>query len=1081
MKIFTYLLWLFLLLVVLAVGFVLWLLFVQSGRDFLVRQVNGYTSQLATPVVLGRIEGNVFRDFTLDSLTVADGYGVWLTVDKARLVWTPLALLDGTRPFERLDVAKVGMVRLPSIITPQVEETPEEHAVNPLEYLVYVPKELVVEDAVVEAAVTGMRHRLRAEISSLGVTQGVSVSTLEGPVTSVSGTVTLGKVDAVSVDMVVQEAPKGLLGGLLKLPGDAGISATLVGGLEQQMVRVALADVTAGQSRMVVRGEGTLDGDGVSGTVSVRSGDLSEWQRLTGMPLRGAVQAAADVRGNLGALGLNVLVSETSVWVSGTGVTGLGGHVSGTVNVKDAVLPFAADVAAHGNLNGVAEGVYPLTVAATANGTQAVFDVSGTAAMARKGERADVRVGAHVEVSPLAVAGTVDGRWVKGRTTFTANGKGSGNLVKVVLDALRIEGPGTVVSASGVVDMDKLVADGSALVKVRDLGAVAGMVGVNLKGSVDANVVAKNVNGVQQADAAVQAFHVDYAPYRAVLKQPARLVWDGTTGSLSPFVLETMGGTVRAQGRLSEARVDAMVDVRGVDVRQLLDNDVVEGVLNVSVRATGNPAAPVVTADGSMDGKSGAYPLSMKAQGDWRGERLSLKVSSKSGDITGADATVVLGGKLSLLPFEMGIGPASTLRGNVSLNTDLKMLNPLLWTSRQVVEGHVNGQATLGGTLDAPQVNGRFVLANGRYDQSTSGVCLRGVAAEVIASRDLVEIKSLTSQDKDKGLLQGSGRLSLQGDMPLAANIDLQDLQLFCGGLATGKVSGKVGVQGLLYDHTVRGDLLVGPLAVQLPGASRDTDIPQLEVVRVKADDGKESRPVLTHLDINVDAPQQVYVRGRGMDAEFGGKIAVSGLATDPVLRGDLTALRGRFTLLDRVLQLADTKVHFEGPMPPSPYLDVKATTTAQGTTINLTVTGSAMKPVLGLTSDPALPQDEVLALLLFGRRLSNISPFEALKLAQATRVLAGLDGGEPTILEKARRTLGVDTLDIGTGQEAGDVTVTTGKYLTDKVYLSVQQGVEPEDREFKTELELTPSVNGNTTVDGEGNQSFGLEWKKDY
>lgn len=167
--------------------------------------------------------------------------------------------------------------------------------------------------------------------------------------------------------------------------------------------------------------------------------------------------------------------------------------------------------------------------------------------------------------------------------------------------------------------------------------------------------------------------------------------------------------------------------------------------------------------------------------------------------------------------------------------------------------------------------------------------------------------------------------------------------------------------------------------------------------------------------------------------------------------------------------------------MPPSPYLAVKATTTAQGTEITLNVTGTAAKPQLALTSNPSLPQDEVLALLLFGRKLANISPFEAIKLAQATRVLAGLDGGEPGILDKARQTLGVDTLDIGSGGDDGDVTVTTGKYLTDDVYVSVEQGAEPEDRLLKTEVELTPSISGNTTVDGVGNQSIGIEWKRDY
>lgn len=78
------------------------------------------------------------------------------------------------------------------------------------------------------------------------------------------------------------------------------------------------------------------------------------------------------------------------------------------------------------------------------------------------------------------------------------------------------------------------------------------------------------------------------------------------------------------------------------------------------------------------------------------------------------------------------------------------------------------------------------------------------------------------------------------------------------------------------------------------------------------------------------------------------------------------------------------------------------------------------------------------------------------------------------------RNTLGLDTLDVGTDDE-NNVSVTTGKYITDRVFVGVTQGATPEDREIVTEIELTPSVSGTTSVDGVGNQSVGAQWKRDY
>lgn len=42
-------------------------------------------------------------------------------------------------------------------------------------------------------------------------------------------------------------------------------------------------------------------------------------------------------------------------------------------------------------------------------------------------------------------------------------------------------------------------------------------------------------------------------------------------------------------------------------------------------------------------------------------------------------------------------------------------------------------------------------------------------------------------------------------------------------------------------------------------------------------------------------------------------------------------------------------------------------------------------------------------------------------------------------------------------------------------------QGAKPEDREVVTEITLTPSISGKTSVDSVGKQSLGVEWKRDY
>ncbi len=1078
MRVVKWLVLVMLVLLAVAGGAVAWMLFSQSGRDWLVAQVNGVTSTLETPVTLGRLEGNPLRDVRLASLTVGDAQGVWLSVDGVRLVWRPLALLGAARPFELLDVAKVWVRRLPVAGESEAVASDDDTPLDVGRYLQFVPVALQVAEVRLDEPVVGRVYRLAAGIVSEGELQHISVTTLEGPATHVSGTLRLRAVDDLAVDVRVAEAPQGVLGALLQLPRSAGISATLVADLQGDAVKVDVLDIAAGKTVVRGMGEGLLGGERVSASALVEARDLSELSGLSGVAMKGRVAARVVAAGEGGNVDFGVVVSRTDIAVSGTRVADMGADISGTVSLRE-VWPFKVQGLVSGTLSGVGNGAYPLGLQAEVSGTREAAGVQARGRMVRHHERADVVVGAVAVVSPLTVNGVVDLAWEQGQAKFDGHVAGALDMVRAELKTLSLKGPGTLVSGSGVVDMQTYMVDGAASVNIADLGALVRLFGVDLKGKVDASLTAKPAQGLQTADANVRAFEVVDEGKRAVLRGASRLVWDGRMGTLSPFLLDVAGGSVRAEGRMSEEIVAAKLAVSGLDVGALVDSDDFGGTLDLTADVSGSPRAPVIVADGKFGGKVGEIPLATTMAATWKNGQAALTMRAKSGDLTAAAEATVQGG-LSLLPLEVGIGPESALQGRVTADIDLSVLNPLLWSSRSQLEGRVSGSVVLGGMVAAPTANGRFVLSGGEYLQSTSGLCLKGIGAEIVANTDVVDVRNLQSNDGEGGSLKGSGRFDLQGDNALHADLAMHDLRLFCGGLASGKVDGTLGVSGVLADHTVRGNLVIGPLNVRVPGASRQVDIPTVAVERVSAKT-QTSLPVVTRLAVVLDAPQQIYVRGRGLDAEFGGKLNVAGTADTPLIHGSLSALRGRYTLLDRSLNLADSSVRFEGPVPPSPYLAIKATTAAQGTAITLNVTGNAVKPQITLSSEPSLPQDEVLALLLFGRQLSSISAFEALKLAQATRVMAGLDGGEPGILDKARETLGVDTLDIGGGDEGTGVTVTTGKYLTDDVYVSYQQGAEPEDRKFRTEIELLPSVTGNTTVDGAGNQSIGIEWKRDY
>jgi translocation and assembly module TamB len=132
------------------------------------------------------------------------------------------------------------------------------------------------------------------------------------------------------------------------------------------------------------------------------------------------------------------------------------------------------------------------------------------------------------------------------------------------------------------------------------------------------------------------------------------------------------------------------------------------------------------------------------------------------------------------------------------------------------------------------------------------------------------------------------------------------------------------------------------------------------------------------------------------------------------------------------------------------------------------------------LTSDPPFPQDEILSRLLFGRSASNITPLQALQLADSINTLArgsGLD-----LLARTRQVLGLDQLTLKpTGKTQEKTALSAGKYLSEEVYLEVEQGVSPETGKASLKWEITPNITVQTEVGVNAEAGVGINWRWDY
>jgi translocation and assembly module TamB len=245
-------------------------------------------------------------------------------------------------------------------------------------------------------------------------------------------------------------------------------------------------------------------------------------------------------------------------------------------------------------------------------------------------------------------------------------------------------------------------------------------------------------------------------------------------------------------------------------------------------------------------------------------------------------------------------------------------------------------------------------------------------------------------------------------------------------------------------------------------------------------------------LAITISAPQSIYVRGRGVDVELGGEVKIGGTAAAPVPTGTLNLRRGTLNLIGRQLTFQKGTIGFE-PGSLMPSLDLSAQATSGSTTITVAVQGSPAAPKVTFSSTPELPQDEVLARLLFDRATSNLSPFEIAQIAGAVAQMTGIGGGAANPLDKVRGLLGLDRLGVSSGSQQSGTggtqaggqtgpTVEAGRYVAPGVFLGVRQGTQGGQTGVGVQVEITPRLKlEGQTATGPAGDRLGLSYEFEY
>lgn len=288
--------------------------------------------------------------------------------------------------------------------------------------------------------------------------------------------------------------------------------------------------------------------------------------------------------------------------------------------------------------------------------------------------------------------------------------------------------------------------------------------------------------------------------------------------------------------------------------------------------------------------------------------------------------------------------------------------------------GALDGKLTVGGTIGEPGIDGELTWRDGELKLNSRVPSAYALEARLVFRNDQLVCERFTGE-------LGGAPFALEGRVDLSGEVPVLDLHLKGESLAI------VRERGVKF----RGDVQIdasGPLdGAACTGSLRLTD------ARYSADwilldpqalltDGESAPRVVSSgplfslpeplagwtLDLAIDSERAIEVDNNLLDARLRPDLRLKGTGRSPELHGTV--------YLDTAqLNLFSTRLNFEGgtlrmvpERPRAPLVELQATTRMRGYDVVVSISGSAAEPVLDFSSDPSMPRESILTLLLTGQ-----------------------------------------------------------------------------------------------------------------
>ena len=456
---------------------------------------------------------------------------------------------------------------------------------------------------------------------------------------------------------------------------------------------------------------------------------------------------------------------------------------------------------------------------------------------------------------------------------------------------------------------------------------------------------------------------------------------------------------------------------------------------------------------------------------------------------TGSNTNVTVGGRLALAP---GGTESLTVDGKLNLRV-LNGLSPDLFLT-----GSADVNARVAGTYEQPRINGTAFLTNASIATliADERLTISNIKGGVRFNNNQAQIDSLT------GVL-GGGRVSVTGgallsgltptrfqfnvrgedvtvpypeDFHSTADVDLE----FRGSATRGQqiatiISGAINLRRAEYTEDI--------VLEDLISRRREALIEQ----------GGEFALAATaqFQDLRVEGRDALIVRNNLAETVGSVSLRINGPVKEPIVSGRITASTGTINFRNKRYEIQRATIDLPGRLDADPILNIQAEAEIQGYDVITSITGPLTQPSVNVRSDPALPQADVVSLILTGDLATGETGASA--LAQSGLGTAASLLTESLISAPARRATDklfglnrfeIDPLIAGRGGQSPTARLTVGRQINKNLSVTYSTNVTGNQNqvlavEYRVSNRLSfvaQYEQGSTTGFGSRNDNFSFE-----